>query len=567
MNPASILPQLLPSTSIPPLVAKLASRLLGFDELSKTWNAVQSMDTTRPLTSRVLEHLEAGYRISPAELERIPRQGAAVIVANHPFGILEGVVLGTMLLERRSDVRFLANGILTTVLPELRDLVIPVDPISVHARGNASGMRAAVEHLRSGGLLVVFPAGEVSSFDWESRETRDRDWHPSIARMIRLAEACVIPMFLDGSNSALFQMAGMLHPRLRTALLAREFVNKRRSIVQLRVGKPVLFGKLQSMKDDRERIAYLRWRTDLLGRREPRASRPFLPPVCEPVEPEAMQVEADALGEPLAIAGDLRAYLATADAIPNALREIGRLREIAFRAAGEGTGRPLDLDRFDQHYLHLFIWNARKREIAGAYRMSPADCGPASLYTNTLFRFGQEFLDRLGPAVELGRSFVRVEYQKSVAPLVLLWKGIGAYLRQHPQYQVLFGPVSISNQYQSASRELMIAYLERRASLREWAQLVRPRNAPKPALRAPVVCRDLDELSEAVNDLETGNAGVPVLLRQYLKLGGKLLGFNVDRDFSNALDGLIVVNLRETEPKLLERYLGSNQKKGELVCN
>ncbi len=566
MNPASILPQLLPSTSIPPLVAKLASRLLGFDELSKTWNAVQSMDTTRPLTLRVLEHLEAGYRISPAELERIPRQGAAVIVANHPFGILEGVVLGTMLLERRSDVRFLANNILTTVLPELRDLIIPVDPISDNARGNASGMRAAVEHLRSGGLLVVFPAGEVSSFDWQSREARDREWHPSIARMIRLAEACVIPMFLDGSNSALFQMAGMLHPRLRTALLAREFVNKRRTVVHLRVGKPVLYGKLQSMQDDRERIAYLRWRTDLLGRREQRASRPFLPPVCDPVDPEPMRVEVEALGEPLAIAGDLRAYLATADAAPNVLHEIGRLREIAFRAAGEGTGRPLDLDRFDQHYLHLFIWNTRKHEIAGAYRLSPTDSGPASLYTNTLFRFGQEFLDRLGPAVELGRSFVRVEYQKSVAPLVLLWKGIGAYLRKHPQYQVLFGPVSISNQYQSASRELMIAYLERRASLREWAQLVRPRNAPKPALRTPVVCRDLDELSEAVSDLETGNAGVPVLLRQYLKLGGKLLGFNVDRDFSNALDGLIVVNLRETEPKLLERYLGSNSKKGELVC-
>lgn len=566
MNPASILPQLLPSTSIPPLVVKLASRLLGFDELSKTWNAVQSMDTTRPLTLRVLEHLEAGYRISPAELERIPRQGAAVIVANHPFGILEGVVLGTMLLERRSDVRFLANNILTTVLPELRDLIIPVDPISDNARGNAAGMRAAVEHLRSGGLLVVFPAGEVSSFDWQSREARDREWHPSIARMIRLAEACVIPMFLDGSNSALFQMAGMLHPRLRTALLAREFVNKRRAIVQLRVGKPVLYGKLQSMKDDRERIAYLRWRTDLLGRREQRASRPMLPPVCAPVDPEPMRVEVEALGEPLAIAGDLRAYLATADAVPNVLREIGRLREIAFRAAGEGTGRPLDLDRFDQHYLHLFIWNTRKHEIAGAYRLSPTDSGPASLYTNTLFRFGQEFLDRLGPAVELGRSFVRVEYQKSVAPLVLLWKGIGAYLRKHPQYQVLFGPVSISNQYQSASRELMIAYLERRASLRDWAELVRPRNAPKPALRTPVVCRDLDELSEAVSDLETGNAGVPVLLRQYLKLGGKLLGFNVDRDFSNALDGLIVVNLRETEPKLLERYLGSNSKKGELVC-
>jgi putative hemolysin len=238
---------------------------------------------------------------------------------------------------------------------------------------------------------------------------------------------------------------------------------------------------------------------------------------------------------------------------------------MTFRGAGEGTGRPLDLDRFDRHYLHLFVWNAAKQEVVGAYRLTGTDhAGLDGLYTATLFRFGEEFLRAMGPALELGRSFVRPEYQKAFAPLLLLWKGIGKYVARNPRYRVLFGPVSISNQYQAASRELMVAFLERRASLRDWLSLVRARHAP-PKPRLNVYCTGVDELSELVSELEPNRAGVPVLLRQYLKLGGKLLGFNVDPEFSNALDGLIVVDLARTEPKLLERYLGKPEAAGFLA--
>jgi putative hemolysin len=164
----------------------------------------------------------------------------------------------------------------------------------------------------------------------------------------------------------------------------------------------------------------------------------------------------------------------------------------------------------------------------------------------------------MGPALELGRSFIRAEYQRSFSPLLLLWKGIGRYLARNPQYKVLFGPVSISNQYQSISRELMVSFLEREASLRDWMGLVTTRN-PLRRLhnsQVPGEALDLDDLSAVVSDLEPSRAGVPVLLRHYLKLGGKLLGFNVDPKFSNTLDGLILVDLTKTEPRLLERYLG-----------
>lgn len=338
------------------------------------------------------------------------------------------------------------------------------------------------------------------------------------------------------------------------------------------------------MPTAREQVDYLRWRTHLLAAREqfkPRTAVPLfrrekqsnVEPIAEamPVADVAAEIASLPPGCSLGRSGDLEVYVSRAIHIPNVLHELGRLRETTFRAVGEGTGKPLDIDEFDRHYLHLFVWNARTNELVGAYRLAPTDAvrrrhGIRGLYTATLFRFGEPFLDRLGPALELGRSFVREEYQKGFAPLLLLWKGIGAFVARNPQYKTLFGPVSISNQYQAVSRELMMSFLEKYALLQDWTGLVRNRHAlrerflrgaNRPAL--PNSGFDIDDLSELVSDIEQKQTAVPVLLRQYLKLGGKLLGFNVDPKFANALDGLILVNLTKTDPKLLERYLGKSE--------
>jgi len=246
------------------------------------------------------------------------------------------------------------------------------------------------------------------------------------------------------------------------------------------------------------------------------------------------------------------------------MREISRLREITFRSAGEGTGNSADLDRFDAHYLHLFVWNREQNEIAGAYRLCPADV-IGGLYTATLFRYRQGFLNKLGPSIELGRSFIREEYQRAFAPLLLLWKGIGRYVAANPRYKVLFGPVSISNQYHAISRELIVGYLEAHASLAGWKDLLSPQNPPSKLIAGGSRCRDVDELSEVISDIENTRTGIPVLLRQYLRLGGKLLAFNVDPEFSGALDGLILVDLTRTDPKLLERYLGKAEARNFLA--
>ena len=266
--------------------------------------------------------------------------------------------------------------------------------------------------------------------------------------------------------------------------------------------------------------------------------------------------------------GDTTVFLAEANRVPNIVREIGRLRELTFRETGEGSGKEIDLDEFDTYYLHLFLWNRTTREVIGAYRLGQSDLilrnfGEKGFYTGTLFAYQRGFLERIDPALEMGRSFVRREYQRSYAPLLLLWRGIGAFLRSNPRYKILFGPVSISNEYHPNSRQLIVHFLKEYCRAEDLARFVRARS---PLRTRPIqgwdsdggnsVAWDIEDLSAFIADIETDQKGVPILLKQYLRLGGKLLGFNVDPNFSNALDGLIVVDLVKTDPRLLERYMG-----------
>lgn len=572
------------SIPIPGVIEAALRRLLGICEMGKVYESLRSMGDVKPLFNRLLRHLEVTYRVAGRDRDQIPQTGPTVVVVNHPFGILEGAVIAEILSGVRTDVKVLANGVLAAI-PEIRDLIIPVDPMggSRALQGNPRGIRQSLQHLAQGGLLMVFPAGEVSHFQWRERRIKDPHWNPSIARILAAAHRrtpgiSVVPIHVDGANGALFQALGLVHPRLRTALLVRELLNKRRTQVTVRIGSAIPVEKLLAIPTDEGRTQYLRWRTDLLASRteyRPRTSLPLsgrsprtasLEPVAQAVPHTALAREVRDLDAAalLAKSGDLSTYVAAARQIPAVLAEIGRLRELTFRAAGEGTGRALDLDEFDASYLHLFVWNEHKQEVVGAYRLTPVDhAKPPKIYTATLFEYEDEFLNRLGPAIELGRSFVRAEYQKGLAPLLLLWKGIGRYVARNPRYKVLFGPVSISNGYQPISRELMVSFLERHASLKDWVGLISSRNPFRNSRRTsatvPADGFDIEDLSAVVSDLEPSRAGVPVLLRQYLKLGGKLLGFNVDPKFSNTLDGLILVDLTLTEPKLLERYLGKSE--------
>lgn len=565
-----------PSNRLPGPLATVVNRLLRIDQLEGLYARSRGQGFVRTL----LEDLQVQIHVSPADLVKIPSAGAVVAVSNHPFGILDGVMLADLLTQVRPDVRILTNQLLGD-LPELARLCIFIDAFDHPETRTANGraLRDAIRHLRAGGMLLVFPAGEVSHFDLRKRAICDPEWNQTAARLIRLAHAKSLPILIRGANGIPFQMLGMVHPRLRTAALPSEMLNKRGRSIEIRIGGAIDTARIESIPDDEEAIRYLRLRTELLAHQpneiQPAKPQPlaFSVPVAEPLAPEVLAQEiaslpADCLMEE---ARDLAVYIARAQQIPSILREIGRLRELTFRAAGEGTGKALDLDRHDPHYLHLFVWHRDKSEVVGAYRLGDvpallARFGRKGLYTESVFRFNPGFFDRLGPALELGRSFVRQEYQRQFAPLLLLWKGIGAWVARHPEYSKLIGAVSVSNQYSPASRELIARYFERQSGSGTWRSEVRPRRPLRGKLvskwELSALCSllpDIEDLSAPIADLEHDGKGIPILVRQYVKLGGKLLAFSVDPDFGNTLDGFVMVDLTRTCPETLARYMGKEQ--------
>ncbi len=558
-------------------------RCVHFEELNSLYERIGQIPGDRPYPDKVLEAMNLRYEVSEEDLQRIPAAGPVVVVANHPFGGIEGVVMASLLLRARSDIRLMANYLLGCI-PELREYFIFVDPFGAEtsARANIRSMRESISWLREGHVLGVFPSGEVSHIDWSQRKIRDPAWSPTIARLVRHTRAAVLPVFFEGCNSMLFQIAGLIHPRFRTAMLPQEFVNKADRRLQLRIGPLIPFTRIEKIENEEDLTAYLRLRTYLLANRSekdrkrrrmiriPKRFKRAPQPVVDPTPAEVLIDEIEALPpeQRLVEHAPYCVCVATAQQAPAMLREIGRLREITFRLADEGTGAEIDLDRFDDYYLHLFVWNREKRELVGAYRLGQTDLilgrhGLKGLYTSTLFKCKKRLLQQLNPALELGRSFVRAEYQRDFAALMLLWKGIGAYVARNPRYRNLFGPVSINNEYLSTSRQLLVRFLEVNNYEDALSRLVKPKKPLKPKrirdwdqeLLTRVIT-DVNDVSDLIAAMEKDNKGIPILLKQYLKLGGKLLAFNVDPSFSYVLDGLIWVDLRQTDPKTLSRYMG-----------
>lgn len=559
---------------------KTVEHLLGLKKCQQLYDQLEVNLSAEQFPRLALEKLAVSYQLDPHEKQRIPTSGPCILIANHPFGGIEGLILLDLLSQLRPDFKVMANFILTRV-PELRERLISVDPFGgdLAAQTNLLPLRQALNWLKQGGLLVIFPAGAVSSRQPGDAGIVDPAWSSTLPRLVRMSKAPVLPVFFPGHNGALFQWAGRIHPRLRTALLPRMLLNKRGQNLTVKVGNLLPNKKLCDFTSDQQLNDYLRLRTYALELASSDKASPDVKPQTRQQQPviaalRVERLEAEIINLPeqqrLLQSGEFTVLSFHAEQAPNLLREIGRLRELTFRLAGEGTGQSIDLDQFDQDYSHLCLWNHKKREVVGAYRIGRVDellktKGADGLYSSTLFDFQPQLLKRLQNALELGRSFIRTEYQRSYSPLLLLWKGIGHYLVANPQYRYLFGPVSISSDYSNNSRQLMTSSLAQNFLINDLASLVTARlpislqplkiTGIAPEHFQPLFA-DMEEISALVADLENDNKGIPVLLRHYLNLGGKLLAFNLDPDFGNVIDGLLLVDLPQTEPKQLQRYMG-----------
>lgn len=556
-----------------------AEYLLGLKRCQHGYEQIREIKGVEQFCHGALKQLGVKCRVAPEQLARVPQTGACILIANHPYGGLDGLALINLVSQVRRDFKVMGNLILGRI-PQLRKHLISVDPFdrASSARTNIGPLRQALRALKQGELLIMFPAGEVSSWQPERVGVSDPEWTPMLARMVRMSKAAILPVYFPGDNGALFHLAGKIHKSLRTALLPRMLLNKKGLVLKPLIGHPIPAVKLLQDRDDEQLNKLLRLRTYALGlkKKQKKVTAPHESNNAAPLSPEVsahlIKTEIDSLPpENLLTSGNgMDVYCACADEIPYSLREIARLREFTFRQVGEGTGKALDSDRFDQDYLHLFLWDQKQQRIAGAYRFGQVDTisprlGADGLYVSTLFRFKPQLLEHLRYGLELGRSFVHPDYQRSFAPLLMLWKGIGHYLVQNPHYRYLFGPVSISADYSRQSRHLMTGTLAANYLIEDLACMVSARLPVK--MKVPKIdgfkrkqisplLQNIDDLSMLIADLEPDSKGIPVLLRHYLNLGGRLLSFNLDPDFSNAVDGLLLVDLQEANKKQLQRYMG-----------
>jgi putative hemolysin len=568
-----------------PVLGPLLSKWLKFDDINAVHDQVIETATPETFFSRTLQILGARYEVSESDLDRIPVSGPVVIVSNHPLGGLDGIILGDMLHRHRKDSKLMANFLLKKVMHADKHMFF-VDPFPREeaVRANLGGLRDCMKHLKKGGLLGVFPGNRVSHWQWDRKQVCDPDWVPNVAALIRRSEATVVPVFIDGGNSLLFNLAGIVHPLLRTALLGRELIRQARDPepVRLHVGTPIAFSRLKHFEKDEDLIAFLRLATYVLGHRPDDASPEKLAEVAEAQTPEPVaealppeKLEGDIAALPaeakLFTQGEFDVFMARYQQLPHIMQEIGRGREISFRAAGGGTLKAFDLAPQDEYYHHLFVWNRKERVLVGAYRLGLSDeilakHGPDGLICSGLFELKPKFLEQLNPGIELGRSYVLPEWQRNYSSLVLLWAGVLAFVAREPRYRMMFGSVGISqgNEYTEASRTLIVNFMREHLSHPTLAVQVESRSpfegiklsGMKPEEISSLV-QNVEDVSTLVTGIEQDGKGVPILIKHYLRMNARLISFGVWKNHSNAVVSFIIADLTTSDPRFLKRYMGA----------
>lgn len=498
------------------------------------------------------------------ELDRIPLTGKFVSISNHPYGALDGLILMYIIAKRRKDVKIFANYILHHIEP-IRDLIIPIDPFEDKPR-TTTNMRALLtgyDHLKNGSPIAIFPVGEVSSMKKLNMVT-DKEWSVNTVKFIRNVKAPVVPIYFHGTNSLAFHFLGMINPKLRTLKLPSEFVNKKHKKVRVRIGNLIPVEEQLMIEDTKELSRYFRAKTYSLGTslnvnkfyKFNISKLKTKYPIVEEIHPLVIVNELAQLdpSEQLIAHGNYKVYCTSADRIPSTIMEIGRLREITFRAAGEGTNKPLDIDEFDINYKHLFIWDEVNHKIVGAYRIGLGQelfklHKKRAFYLNTLFSFSKEFEATLKQSIELGRSFVVKEYQKRPFPLFLLWKGILNLLVKHPEYRYILGPVSISDSYTPLSKSLIVDYLSQHHFDFKNCSYVKARKGYKVKYKSSLYkvfaeqSHSLKNLDNIIEDIEQKKHKLPILIKKYLHQNAKILAFNKDPKFNNSVDGLMILDV------------------------
>jgi putative hemolysin len=570
-------------------------KVLKISTLNKVYDRNKHLQDVEFLNA-ILKDLEIKFEIPKEDFKRIPKEGAYITISNHPLGGIDGVLLLKLMLEKEPNFKIIANFLLHRIEP-VKKYIMPVNPFENHkdVKSSVIGLKETFRHLSDGKPLGMFPAGEVSTYK-DGKLVVDKPWEEGAMKVIRKAEVPVVPIYFHAKNSRLFYFLSKIDDTMRTAKLPSELFSQKDRIIKVRIGKPISVAEQNEYPKIEDYSEFLRKKTYMLANSfndeskqlitVPNLKIPKSPKqIATPANQEKMVFEVNKLRESdcrLLQSKNYEVFFTEAHIIPNILHEIGRLREITFREVGEGTNESIDLDKYDQYYHHMFLWDDETKQIAGAYRMGLGSeifpkYGMEGFYLNDLFRFESELHEMMHNSIEMGRAFIIKEYQQKPMPLFLLWRGIIHTTLRYPDHKFLLGGVSISNQFSDFSKSLMIEFMKSNYYDPYIAQYVHPKKEFKVKLKDAdkdfifdEAEADLNKFDKIIDELEPGSLRLPVLIKKYIKQNARLVAFNVDPLFNNAIDGLMYIRIADIpestmKPVMeefqaeLERKLGEKQ--------
>ena len=549
----------------------LLDRLLGIRRLRKIYQSCELSGLEKQTFSmKLLEAL--GVQVSGAEgiVTKIPDTGRCIVVCNHPYGMIEGVIIAHVLTGYRSDTKIMANVGLK-IFKEIKDYFIFANPLKPKAAINTSAIKQCFRHIKKEGLLVVFPAGRVSFYQADNQRISDGEWNRLAVQIATKTETPILPVFISGTNSQLFHRMGRIYYRFRLLMLVREMLKLQQHKINFKTNNLIqvkqlnAFGDIDKMNDLVRLQCYLnddKYFTPWSGDDEPRAFKDIIPTADRSsLKDELSQLPRE---QHLLSFKSFSVYYGYQQQIPLCIQEITRLREITFRTLNEGSGEPCDTDKFDATYMHLFIFDHNNEEIIGAYRIGQTDLllknGDISqLYLSQMFNFGSEFINQQQPCLEMGRSFIVGAHQKSFHGLLLLWKGIGAFVCQNPRYRTLYGTVSLSKLYDPRSVALIDEIMVSDGNGVKAKALFDGQLHPEVTDYINTQPLRINQLSALVMGIEKDGKDIPVLLKKYHKLGAKFHCTGIDMNFNQTPGLLLSVDFPNAPEKLLNIYLGKGK--------
>ncbi len=570
----------------------IASMLMNIVQLNRVNSLYEGLKDKEgeAFFDALFSELGVKYLAYSEDLAKIPKEGPFVLVANHPLGALDGIIMIKLITSIRPDFKIMGNFLLNKIKP-LQPYVIGVNPFETRkeAYSSVNGMRQALEILADGGCFGAFPAGEVSNKSNPQNTVMDKLWERPLLKLIQKAEVPVIPMYFHAQNSRMFYRMSKIHPDLQTIMLPSEMLRKRKNPINIRIGRRIFPKVLKEYESPEELGEFLRNRvymmrsyyekrkkiTDYLKIPNLNLKLPMsnhenvVPGIIPPTDTIKLMEEIARLkasDKMLFNHKDYEIYFSEPDDIPYIMREIGRQRELTFRQVGEGTNMPFDLDQYDKHYRHLFLWDAGENKLVGAYRIGLGseimkEYGIDGFYTSSLFIFDRKLEPFFAKAIEMGRAYIMKEYQLKALPLYLLWRGIVHVCLRWNEHKYLMGGVSISNQFSDFSKALIIEFMQSHYYDRNLAQYVQPRKAYKLRLKEEDkkmffegLDDDLNKFDKLIDDFEP-QLRMPVLIKKYIKQNAMVIAFNVDPSFNDAIDGLMYIKISNLPESTIEPVL------------